>query len=458
MSLKAARTGKELYDRIAGMDAVRTAEHNGCVGMAKHASFSRAITLYLFITKDRQKRRDSIQEMFLKLSGYHINTILLYFSFVIISTLTAFLSQAKIKIGSLGNPHRKIHIVPFLMSYLFLTFFAVFNNIGTDKTAYAYFFDISEIGNIYSGFEPGFQMVIAFVKLFTSDSRVFICLLSFLTVTFYYIGIWKSRMYISAGLAVFIYASQYYLQQYNLMRMYFAASIAFAFIDLLYKKKYFKFGIVLLISSAIHYSMIFSFMAFLAGWLLKAKNAYCVAIKDKTLLLTVPVFIMSFFGYNLLVFLSRFSLPVITKYLDYIARSGRFAFGFKWIFNIFPYLLVLSLSKYDREKEDIASVNAGYFLMVLAISVMSYRIEMIGRALSVMSIPAVLMLPRVLQECKEKTEGKKAGIQIFHVTIRVRYQFIRMITVIYMVFAFLLYLSSYLYADGIEEFRFMWTK
>lgn len=396
--------------------------------------------------------------MLFRLSEYHMNTILLYFSFVIVSAMLAFLSQAKIKIGSLRASYRKIHTVPFLLSYLFLAFFAVFNNIGTDKASYAYFFDISDIGNIYSGFEIGFRLVIGFAKLFTSDSRVFIGLLSFLTVTFYYIGIWKSRMYISAGLAVFIYSSQYYLQQFNLMRMYFAASIAFAFIDLLYKKKFFKFGIVLLISSAIHYSMIFSFMAFLTGWLLKAKNAYSIAARDKTLLITVPVFFMSFFGYNLLSFLSRFPLPVITKYLDYIARSGGFEFGFKWIFNVFPYLLVLCLSKYDKEKKDIYSVNAGYFIMVLAISVMSYRIEMIGRALSVLSVPVVLMLPRVLQDCKEevKASGQKAVIQIFHVSIRVRYHSIRMITVIYMIFAFLLYLSTYLHADGIEEFRFIW--
>ena len=191
---------------------------------------------------------------------------------------------------------------------------------------------------------------------------------------------------------------------------------------------------------------------------MKAKNAYSIAERDKTLLISVPVFFMSFFGYNLLSFLSRFPLPVITKYLDYIARSGGFEVGFKWIFNVFPYLLVLCLSKYDKEKKDIYSVNAGYFIMVLAISVMSYRIEMIGRALSVLSIPVVLMLPRVLQDCKEevKASGQKAVIQIFHVSIRIRYHSIRMITVIYMIFAFLLYLSTYLHADGIEEFRFIW--
>ena len=83
---------------------------------------------------------------------------------------------------------------------------------------------------------------------------------------------------------------------------------------------------------------------------------------------------------------------------------------------------------------------------------------MIGRALSVLSIPVVLMLPRVLQDCKEevKASGQKAVIQIFHVSIRIRYHSIRMITVIYMIFAFLLYLSTYLHADGIEEFRFIW--
>ena len=84
---------------------------------------------------------------------------------------------------------------------------------------------MTDIDSPYEYFEPGFNLVIIIIKLFTNNDQLFLVILSLITIAFTYKGIWSYRNEISVGWAVFIYASQYYFQGYNLMRMYFAMSI-----------------------------------------------------------------------------------------------------------------------------------------------------------------------------------------------------------------------------------------
>lgn len=398
--------------------------------------------------------------MFFRLAEYNLNTILLYISLVVIATLLACLSQSGIKIEQQsGSTYRINYILWFILSFLLLSFFAVFNNVGTDKVAYKLHFDMSAHGNIYSGYEIGFQLFIGIIKLFTSNSQVFVCIISFLTVSFYYIGIWKSRNYISLGLGVFIYSSQFYFQQYNLMRMYFAASIVFAFWDLFYKRKYLKFAIVIMIASTIHYSMLFSLAALIIARLLYERCSSRYGTGNKLILLSLIAFIFSFFGYDFLAYLTRFNIPVIAKYAMYISNSGGFEFGFKWIFNIFPYILLFGLSQYDQNKKEMYSVHGGYFIVVLAISIMSYRVEMIGRALSTFSIPMIILLPKLLEDCRKTiiTHRQKINIYLLNFCVSISCKLILMAVIMYMIFSFYLYLSSYLYLDGIDNFHFIWS-
>ncbi len=79
--------------------------------------------------------------MFSSIRGYNHETILLYITIVLFTTLFASMSQSKIIVGTNNVlPQRVVYRFPFFISLFILAFFSCTTAVGTDRSAYAHFF------------------------------------------------------------------------------------------------------------------------------------------------------------------------------------------------------------------------------------------------------------------------------------------------------------------------------
>lgn len=196
---------------------------------------------------------------------------LLYITIIIISTYFAFLSQRVVSFQGKNGAivQKKVNYIGFyIISFLILAFFSCSIANGIDKDAYRFLFRENTISNIYEGVEPGFWLFIVVVKIFTSNENVFLGIVSFLTVFFTFNGVWKCRDKLSVGFAIFIYASQYYLQSFNLMRMYLSMSILVLGSRNILDCKPKMFLLYILAASSIHFSALFVLVGYLMSFVL----------------------------------------------------------------------------------------------------------------------------------------------------------------------------------------------
>ena len=168
-----------------------------------------------------------------------------------------------------------------ILSFLIVSFFATFTGVGTDRAGYIYYFGKTHLGDGNPwALEIGYRVLMDIINLVISDGKVFVGIISFITVLFMYVGIWKCRRFISLPIAVFIYVAQYYFQSYNIMRMYLAMSIMVLGAHCLFEKKYNKYYMYLIIATSIHYACFFAlaFIHILLLWFSKT-NLYRERLK-----------------------------------------------------------------------------------------------------------------------------------------------------------------------------------
>ncbi|MBK5261020.1 MAG: EpsG family protein [Peptostreptococcaceae bacterium] len=397
--------------------------------------------------------------MFSSIWGYNHETILLYIIIVLFTTLFASMSQSKIITGTNNVlPQRVVYRFPFFISFFILVFFSCTTAVGIDRSAYAQIFRISSFGNLQNGIEPGYHLLMIIIKIFTKNENVFLGIVAFITVAFVYKGIWDCRHELSIGFAVFIFSSQYYFQSYNLMRMYFAMSFLIAGVKLLLDGKYLRYLVLILFALCVHYSMIFVLIAYVISLIfIKIKR---VSFDMKFFLSILVVVIFNYFSLSLAINLLGTSNFILDKYSMYLKETVKSGLGLKWIFNLIPYSLLLPFAKYTNKKQLFLSIAAGYLLVTLVISIVSYSIPVIGRTLACLNMPIVIMLPIAFNSFKIKRIIRKASnvvIRIGMTRIRISYRVIYLFIYIYYAFAFLLYLDGYVGRDGIDNFQFIWN-
>lgn len=393
------------------------------------------------------------------LLAYDYKTIILYILIVFLATLFAILSQSKIGIhNKTEDAYRNNNVGYFTLSFLVLAFFAGTTGVGADREAYKYFFRISAFGHLYEYYEPGFRVLMGIVKLFTDNDQFFISLLSVMTVVLTYKGIWDCRNEISVGLAVFIYASQYYFQGYNLMRMYFAMSILIAGAKFLCKGQYIKYLIIIAFSALFHYSMIFVAIAYILGlWIMKSKFT---GINSRFCLLLLIAVISCLYAAKLVAFLLSYNSVMAEKYSMYIENIEGTRIGFKLFFNLIPYILAMYFSRYTNKKREILSLAGAYLIITLVVSVMSYSITIAGRILLCLHMPVMILLPMGIEgfyRRRKQTDENRLRISVGSVTLIVSRKLMNVIVASYFAFSFILYLSGYVGLDGLDNFTFFWN-
>jgi len=383
--------------------------------------------------------------MFREFSNFDSQTLVLYFSIVVLSTILGVLSQKKRSDGI------KFRVIPFFISFILLAFFSCTNDVGIDKENYSYFYEISTIGDVYEYFEPGFRVYIAFLKFFGASSRFFLSSISFLTVLFVYKGLWDWHKEIDIGFAIFVFVSQYYFQSFNLMRMYFAISILIAGSVLFKKQKYWTYLLVCLVAMMFHYSIVFPILGYLI--FLYLKNTMPYPLKIRIVLLSFLAFLFGIVSYRLIILVAMF----IPKYAMYAEASVTTQVGFKWIMHVIPYLFILGLSRYFENKRAVICLSAGYMIMTVFISLVSYFVQMIGRAIVCFNFPIIFLLPNALCLSRKDISKKTIFFNVGHLKIKMGRTFFIAIMTIFFLFNFILYLSEYMTLDAIDNFKFFWN-
>lgn len=369
------------------------------------------------------------------------NTYILYILIVLFSSFFAFCSNA------CKRKKKKRSFVLLIFSFVILAFYATCSGVGIDRDHYMYFFTITEKNHFYSGFEPLFNCIIVFIKNFTDNPKAFVMIIGFMTILFVFVGIFINRYRVDYGFSVLIFSALYYFQSYNLMRIYFALSILVMFSYLLFKEKYFSYLIVTLFCTFIHYSCIFVLIvALLMIFFEKTKHTNCS--KYEIFILTIIVFAISFFSKFIVGPVLSLFPSLYLKYSEYL-NYDLSSFGFGWIFNVFPFLLLVFLAKTTNCKNAVV-VSKSFYIGMLFLSILGYFVTMVQRASILMGVAMIMYIPFALDNLK------KSKKRLFFMNLRFSMKTLKMSIFVYYMAAFALYLSQYMDLDQINNYIFIW--
>lgn len=182
--------------------------------------------------------------------------------------------------------------------------------IGNDYYSYKKWFETINFQNLLLSYKNfGFNLLIAIVKLFSSDFHIFLffCSLIINGLTLLFIKDNSSDF----SFAVFIYVCMFYFSSLNIMRQWLACAIFLYSFKYIFEKKAIKYYILIFISSLFHDSAILLFILYI---ILNFKSEFW-----KKELLLILIGIIMFVYYNeivllILTFTENIGLGYLTKY------------------------------------------------------------------------------------------------------------------------------------------------
>lgn len=377
--------------------------------------------------------------LFLSGNGYlnsvwDYNTIYLYFIIVIVAYIFANISYRK-RLVSIDNEYKyRINVInkfAFTLVFLFLAFFSIFRDVGTDLPTYRNIFNNANLGSAYfNSQEPGYMIInIIFNKLGFSDFG-FITLISFLTLFLVFKTIYDNAYHINIGLSILAFVSLYYLQSFSLIRIYLVAAFILYSSKYLFNRQYRKYLFCILISVLFHYSAILMLLPFFLFYVYERKRS-----------LFIPILMAScFVGFIAVGMLSRIS--VFTRYASYLSEGPlRSGFGYIQFAYSIPNLCLWLYARKKGFSGPYMNVLLVYSLAALLIGTLSYKVMMLGRSLVYYNILYVICIPYILY--KIKTDNYKTGL------------FFNSLYVIYLFFRLVIYMDEYLISDGLMPYKFI---
>lgn len=388
--------------------------------------------------------------------SYSVSTIILYLILIISSTSFALLSQRKRIITSTTGETlcvKKHRIGFFIISFLILSFFACFASNGIDKDSYKYLFEVNTWDYRYQGVEIGFWLFIVVSKLFIKDEIVFLSLIAFLTCYFTFRGIWKCREKLNVGLAIFIFSSQYYLQSFNLMRMYFALSIMILGAKYALSEKSWKYLVFCVIATTIHFSSIFVLLAYVVVLILVQRNKGMNRLLFFCLI--VATLIVSVFAMQIANSFSGLGFEFADKYSTYLSQAKAGQVGFKLILNLLPFVWVFWLFRHEKDQHMIAMAE-GFGAVVFVLSFISYSIPVLARAITLFGMFNIIILPIALEKYRVTKCKVCNGIHSRKTYVLTNYKVLCIVIFAYFSLLLFFYLRDYLNLDGINNFKFIW--
>ncbi len=365
------------------------------------------------------------------------STLLLYILIIVFSTFFAWLSQSiKKEIKNNKETMDYSEIVKIKINYFFLTisfiilwFFSAFRKIGADYEAYKTIFLRSNDPSYWASttIEPGYLMLNYLVRLFTDSEILFFAIISFITIFLVYRTIIYYADKIHVGLAVFAYSSLFYLQSYNLVRIYLASAIIFFAFRYISNKQYLRYILSVLIAMSIHASAVLMFLPF--AIILMFKRSKALVLLVLFLFLTTSLL----FSDYLIAF--NFS----ERYTSYLTNTRDVDFGFGQLAFHAPVIILLFFSNKFKLDRRLLHIFYIYTFSSFTMSMLGYGIPMIGRMSAYFTYPYILFLSYFLFQMKIRRKGYS-------------YLFIRLFIITFLVWRLYMYLVEYLLLDGLMPY------
>ena len=377
---------------------------------------------------------------------YSLNSIIFYIVIINLAILFSFLSQwsgLKKQKGTdiinleerYKNNLKYIQIVFFCISFFVLWFTSAFADCGTDREAYALIFENVSWADLISGWqEPGFILFNMFFRIFGSNPRIIYVAISTATLGLLFLTWRRLRNDILVVYGVLAYTTLSFVQSLSLMRIYLASAILFSGIEYLRKRKYGFYIIIIGIATLIHYSSLLILIPYLILFLLEnhkyKQYVHIISVVVGLCLIFLIVFFASPLFQNIPIF-ARFQ-----SYIDNISFSGIGLMQF--VYNL-PICGIAYLGyKYETNIDD-KRIIVAYTSSAFLLSMLSYGVPVLGRALSLFTVLYLFVVPRCMTLLKDHLSG----------TNRYLYTIIKVLCFIYFIMRFSIYIGEYYELDGI---------
>lgn len=376
---------------------------------------------------------DSIASYYVDELQWDIKTLYLYYFIVIITWVFGVFSQyTKPLIVTHNYTINKSNIKSdyYYLIFIVLLLFSGLRCVGTDYSTYKEIFDLSVTSHSEDFLiEPGWVFLNKILKIFGLNFETVIFIFSFVTIYCVFSSIRRYAGEIYVSLALLSYATLYYLPGFNMIRMYMAASFTLCSYRYLLSGHTKKFFVFLALICFIHYSALLFFIPAIG----------VVLYKKHKKLFWVSFFIGWFLAFKIV--LPAFpELNLIARYESYMAEDAtENSVGFlQWIINIPIIFLCIYAYKKIPDSPYLP------FLIVLTvchlfIGILDYKIVMIGRSLVYYNALFIIIIPLIIKQLSE---------------MRLRWsKFIQWTYVVYLFGRFYLYLTGYLFKDGIMPYK-----
>lgn len=362
------------------------------------------------------------------------DTIWLYIAIIVITSFLSFFAQSKF-ITCYRDPRNRevrksqLSLALIFASFVILWLFMAFRDVGVDLNMYRRIYEKpDDYLYVRTGFEPGYMFLNKMLHYIFPDALVGICIISLLSVYFQYRAVIDNSGKISVGLAVLAIGCMFYLQSYNLVRIYLAANILLWASKYIFAGKYGKYAIINGLTVLIHFSSLLVFIPFLL-FLCWRKNKFWFWVVFALLL---------FIGYSSLSILSM--IPIFSRYVGYLEKGMmRNEIGMMQYAINLPLILLWLYARRVLPASKYLDMLLTYTLAALFIGVMSYKVEMLGRSLVYFNVVYVLCVPYVVWQLRKRREVAAIAIGWTYAA----YLFVRLY----------LYFTEYMYLDGIMPYK-----
>lgn len=275
------------------------------------------------------------------ITNYPFSTFL-YISIVIITTL---LSSIASRISK-----KNIQIIMVLFIVLILSLFSGFRgaSVGTDTVRYFnHIFNWqNNIANKYPT-EPGLRFLSKFSNLIVQGPQFTILVVAVITNALIVFRLWTLRSYISFSFAIFIYTTTYYAMTFSGIRQWIAVAIIFFGSKYIFKLKYVKFSIIVLIASLFHNTAILALILPILD-MLSSKFKY----KKQRLIFALLIFLSPLLLGGIIIIESKINL--LNQYSGYFkninwSNSTGIVIWVKLIIGLLLYLFFNKKKFYDPD-------------------------------------------------------------------------------------------------------------
>lgn len=325
----------------------------------------------------------------------------------------------------------KSNLLWFSILFLLLAIPCCFRDTGDDTEVYRYVFLNAYDSNDpeVNMFEPLFLLLNRFLALFVNDEIIGVALISALSFIFIIGFLRKNANRVNVAFSIMGFVMIYYLQMYNLMRIYLATSIVLYYFKYYEERNLFKTLILLTICTFIHYSSAVLFIPFFLSLLYK---------KNKTLFfvsfIAIAVVLLGAFSY-----LENY-IKLINRYEGNINVNESQSVGIAQFLYHIPLFVILLISHKKRIWDELTDWLMIFTMVSLLFGLVGYIIPIANRINIHFIVIYTLLVPHQLYILKTN-----------------RYKYYQPVCLMYILLLFLklhLYLLTGLATDAIMPYEF----